>query len=92
MTTTECGHPVKVYKRVSRDGKNIRVSFNRTWKLVKVGSYEGYINSVQLGSRKKSCFQDQYPKFFDSLEMGINDMFYWGKLKNQYVTGKSRAR
>lgn len=92
MTTTECGHPVKVFKKVSKSGDNVRILFNRTWHLVKVGAYEGYMNAVQLSSRKRSCFQDKYPKFFDSIDMGINDMFYWGKLYDQYVSGKSRAR
>lgn len=89
LTTTECGHPVKVYKLVSKSKS--RVLFNRTWKIVKVGSYDGYMNSEYLSSTKVNCFQDKYPKFFDSLSLEINEMFYWGKLYDQYVTGKSRA-
>jgi hypothetical protein len=92
MTTTECGHPVKVYKRVNKKNNSVRIIFNRSWHLVKVGSYEGYMNAVQLSSKKPLCFQDKYPKFFDSIDLGINDMFYWGKLYDQYVSGKSRAR
>ena len=91
LTTTECGHPVKVYKKVSTKGGGTRVVFNRNWKLVKVGSYQGYMSLTQLSKRKPSCFQDQYPKFFDSISIEINEMFYWGKLKEQYVTGKSKA-
>lgn len=90
LTTIECGHPVKTYKMVSKRNTT-RVKFNREWRLVKVGSYEGYINGVQLSSRKVECFQDKFPKFFDSLDIEINDMFYWGKLHDQYVTGKSKA-
>ncbi|ATH08814.1 hypothetical protein BIY24_12915 [Halobacteriovorax marinus] len=89
LTTTECGHPVKVYKLVSKS--NARVLFNRTWKIVKVGSYDGYMNGDYLSSTKPKCFQDKYPKFFDSLDLEITDMFYWGKLYDQYVTGQSRA-
>lgn len=89
LTTTECGHPVKVYKLVSKN--RTRVSFNRTWKIVKVGAYDGYIDGEYLSSKKVDCFQDKYPKFFDSLNLEISDMFYWGKLYDQYVSGKSRA-
>lgn len=92
MTTTECGHPVKVYKMISKKNSSVRILFNRSWHLVKVGAYEGYMNAIQLSSRKTVCFQAKYPKFFDSIDLGINDMFYWGKLYDQYVTGKSRAR
>ncbi|WP_372653974.1 hypothetical protein [Halobacteriovorax sp.] len=89
LTTTECGHPVKVYKLESKNKS--RVLFNRTWKIVKVGSYDGYMNEEYLSDTKVKCFQDKYPKFFDSLGLEINEMFYWGKLYDQYVTGKSRA-
>ncbi|PIK16501.1 hypothetical protein [Halobacteriovorax sp. JY17] len=89
LTTTECGHPVKVFKMISKTRS--RVLFNRTWKIVKVGSYDGYMNGDYLSATKVECFQDKYPKFFDSMNLEINDMFYWGKLYDQYVTGKSRA-
>ena len=89
LTTTECGHPVKVYKMISKTGS--RVLFNRTWKIVKVGSYDGYMNGDYLSDSKVECFQDKYPKFFDSMNLEINEMFYWGKLYDQYVTGRSRA-
>ncbi len=92
MTTVECGHPVKVYKKVSKKGDSVRILFNRTWHLVKVGAYDGYMNAIQLSSKKGECFQDNYPKFYDSVDISINEMFYWGKLYDQYVTGKSRVR
>jgi len=91
LTTIECGHPIKTYKLVSKKRKTTRVKFNKGWILVKVGSYEGYINENQLSDSKVVCFQDKFPKFFDSLDIEINDMFYWGKLHDQYVTGKSKA-
>jgi len=91
LTTIECGHPIKTFKMVSKKRNTTRIVFNRNWYLVKVGPYEGYINGKQLSNRKVSCFQDKFPKFFDTLDIGINDMFYWGKLHDQYVTGKSKA-
>ena len=83
LPTVACGHPIKVYQtKTSRPG----------WKLVKTVGVEGYIQSNYLRPRQVKCFQDRYPKFFDSLELSITDMYYLGRLSDLYIRGKSKVR
>jgi len=91
LTTISCGHPVKVYKLTPKKGRAVTL-FNKIWHYVKVGPYEGYIDKKYLASSKPDCFQDRYPKFFDSLELDLTELYYWGRLYDQYVFGKSRVR
>ena len=86
LSTIECGHPVKVIKEKGHEVAN------GNYLKVQVGPYLGYIDTVYLSSKKEKCFSDRYPKFFNSLELSISDMFYWGKLNDQYVQGKSRVQ
>lgn len=91
LTTISCGHPIKVLKLVPKKGRPVTV-FNKVWHFVKVGPYEGYIDGKYLKEKKTNCFQDRYPKFFDSLELDLTELYYWGRLYDQYVFGKSRVK
>lgn len=91
LTTISCGHPIKVYKLTPKKGRSVTI-FNKVWRYVKVGPYEGYIDKKYLVKSKPNCFQDRYPKFFDSLELDLTELYYWGRLYDQYVFGKSRVR
>jgi hypothetical protein len=86
LSTIGCGHPTKVIgnTEVSSSG----VSFLK----VKVGPYVGYISKIYLRSKKPQCFADDYPRFFDNLNLSLTDMYYWGKLYDQYITGRSRVK
>lgn len=56
---------------------------------VKFATYEGYILSEHLDKRKsKECFQDNYRKFMEFLDLGVSDMHYWGRLQDLYVTSE----
>ena len=89
LSTLSCGHPVKIYKKLYKTGDS-QLIFNNSWNMVKVGPYEGYIQSAFLSKTKVKCFQDKYPKFFDEMKLEISDMYYWGRLYDQYVTGSSK--
>ncbi len=91
LTTISCNHPVKVQKIVGVDKKE-QVSFgNGEWLAVNVGPYDGYILSGLLSDKKQECFQDRFPKFFDEMQLSLTDLYYLGRLNDQYMTGKSKA-
>lgn len=89
-TTLECGHPLKILARV--EGKKEEIIFGDGWHLVKAGGYEGFIPARFVSETKvKDCFNMQYPKYFDSLNLTISEMYYWGRLKSIYSYGESNA-
>ncbi|MBC7430289.1 MAG: SH3 domain-containing protein [Bacteriovorax sp.] len=92
LTTISCNHPVKVMKQTSKDGKDFVMFGDNDWYLVTVGPYEGYIMANYLSDKKNECFEEEHAKFFDGLELDINDLYYWARLYDQYVQGKSKVR
>lgn len=86
LSTIGCGHPIKI---LGYKGKEIVTG---TFNLVKVGPYKGYIDKKYLVSKKPSCFQDKYPRFFDNIGLSLTDMYYWGKLYDQYIYGRSTVQ
>ena len=92
LTTISCNHPVKVMKETSKDGKEFSMYGDNNWHLVTVGPYEGYVFAEYLSDKKNVCFEEEYSKFFDGLELDINDLYYWARLYDQYVQGKSKVR
>ncbi len=80
LTTVSCGHPLKV------------IEFNEHWHKVVAGPYTGYVQSKFIHEKKPSCPQDLYPRFFDDLKLEITEMYYWGKLYDQYIEDKSRLK
>lgn len=92
LTTITCNHPVKVMKEVSKDGKEFILYGEDNWNLVSVGPYEGYLLTEYLSDKKIECPDEEYSKFFDGLNLDINDMYYWARLYDQYVQGKSKVR
>lgn len=92
LTTISCNHPVKIMKETSKDGKDFILYGEDKWHLVTVGPYEGYVMADYLNDKKNTCFEEEYPKFFEGLNLGINDLYYWARLYDQYVQGKSKVR
>lgn len=80
LTTLSCGHPIKV------------LSTGSEWQKVQAGPYTGHIRSEQMSDKKPVCMQDKYPRFFDDLKLEITEMYYWGKLYDHYIEGKSRLK
>lgn len=91
LTTISCNHPVKVQKVVGADKKEQMNFGNGEWLAVNVGPYEGYLLSSLLSDKKQECFQDRFPKFFDEMQLSLTDLYYLGRLNDQYMTGKSKA-
>ena len=92
LTTISCNHPVKVMKETSKDGKDFILYGDDKWNLVSVGPYEGYIMAEFLLDKKSECFDEEYSKFFDGLNLDINDLYFWARLNDQYIQGKSKVR
>ena len=86
LSTISCGHPIKILGHKGREIQSGK--FNK----VKVGPYVGYIDRKYLTAKKKQCFQDRYPRFFDNIGLTLSDMYYWGKLYDQYVYGRSTVQ
>lgn len=86
LSTIACGHPVKV---LSLNG---RQEWGKGFFFVQAGPYEGYIHSDYLSDKSPECVQDKYPRFFDKLNLSISEMYYWGKLYDQYARGRSKVR
>lgn len=86
FSTISCGHPIKV---MSINGQ---VDWGKGFYFVKAGPYEGYIKMESLSKRESSCIQDKYPRFFNALNLSVSDMYYWGKLQDQFDRGESQVK
>ncbi len=77
ISTFECGQPFKVQH--FGDDEFSKVTY---------ASYEGYILTSHLSKRRpKDCWQDQYRKYFDFLNLGISEMHHWGRLQDLFIEG-----
>lgn len=85
LTTIQCAHPVKVIE-------SSKVSVSPEWSYVQVAEYRGFIMKQFLSEKKPECFQGKYPKFFDSLNMDLSELYYWGRLYDHYVQGETRVQ
>jgi hypothetical protein len=77
LTTVACGHPIKVLK--TEKNKNL------VWFFTEVGAHKGYIQEDFTSSKKPDCFQSSYPIFFNGLNLDLSQMYYWGRLNDQYI-------
>ncbi|GEM_PF-974208 len=80
VTTISCGQPLRV------------IEFEKEWGNVKVGPYTGFIKKEYISAKKTPCFQDDYPKFFNLLNLELSEIYHWGRLYDQYIIGKSRIK
>ena len=85
LTTIQCAHPVKVLE-------STKVSVSPEWAYVQVADYRGFIMKQFLSEKKPDCFQGKYPKFFDTLNMDLSELYYWGRLYDHYVQGETRVQ
>lgn len=87
MTTLSCGHPVKVL-----EGGTGKSTNSKGWIQVVVGPYKGFIQGHFLSEKKVGCFQDKYPKLFDSFNLELSELYHWGRLYDLYSIGKSKIK
>ncbi len=91
LTTITCGHPVKIFRQI-QEGVESKATINGEWINVKVGSHQGYIDVKYLSPKKPQCFQDKFPKYFERFDLSLSEIYYWGKLFDMYVSGKSKVK
>ncbi|MBL7665045.1 MAG: hypothetical protein JNM93_07920 [Bacteriovoracaceae bacterium] len=84
LTNMSCGHPVKVVQ--------YQLSTVKGWSLVSVGDVKGYVETRYLDQKRPDCFQNAHPKFFNALNLDLNELYYWGRLYDQYLDGESRIQ
>jgi len=85
LTTIQSAHPVKVLE-------STKVSVSGEWAYVQVADYRGFVMKQFLSEKKPDCFQGKYPKFFDTLNMDLSELYYWGRLYDHYVQGETRVQ
>jgi len=83
LTTIACNQPVHVDKAASAPVG---------WSKVSVGPYSGFVKTSHLSHEKGVCLFDKYSKFIDALDLGISDLYYLGRLSDQFVKGQSQSR
>lgn len=76
-------HPVKVIQ-------SSKVSVDPSWVYVEVAEFRGFILKDYLSDKKPDCIQGKYPKFFDSLNLDLSELYYWGRLYDRYIQGETR--
>jgi len=84
LTTIQCAHPVKVIE-------SSKVSVGHEWAYVQVADYKGFILKEFLSSSRPDCIQAKYPKFFDAMNLDLSELYYWGRLYDQYIPIQTRA-
>ena len=80
ITTLGCGHPVKVFTSEGRS--------RGEWDIVKASGRDGFLRQDFLSPKRPPCFEKKYPIFVQKFGLGIDDLFFWGKLYDNYVFGK----
>lgn len=85
LTTIQCGHPLKVIE-------SSKVTVGPEWHYVNTADYKGFVLKQYLGAKRPDCFQGKYPKFFDGLNLDLSEIYYWGRLRDQMVEGRSKVQ
>ncbi|MBF0205542.1 MAG: hypothetical protein HQK53_01500 [Oligoflexia bacterium] len=86
--TLACGQSVKLY---TTNGAQ-KESLPEEWVFAEGENTFGYLQKKMLSAEKPDCFQNKYPKFFDGLNLNITEIYYWGKLHDQYIAGKTKVK
>ena len=85
LTTIQCSHPVRVLE-------SSKVSVSKEWVYIHVADFKGFVLKKFLSEKRPSCFQGKYPKFFDSLNLDLSELYYWGRLNDQLIQGETRVK
>ena len=85
LTTIQCAYPVKIVEEKSNQ-------IPKGWFLARVGEDKGFIQTKFLSEKRPSCFQEEFPKFYLKLNLDLTDMYYWGRLSDQYLFEESKVK
>lgn len=77
LTTLQCAQSVKIIEDKT-------LSIPKGWLFVKVGDDKGYIREDFLSHKRPECFQQKHPEFFNALNLDLTDLYFWGRLYDQY--------
>jgi hypothetical protein len=85
LTTIQCGHPMRVIE-------STKVKVSAEWAYVQVADFKGFVLKSFLAPARPECFQGKYPKFFDGLNLDLSELYYWGRLYDNYLQGQSKVQ
>jgi len=77
VSILSCGNKVKVSSQKSKISKK--------WSFVSVGPFEGYIKKQFLVKKKPQCFEDRFPKFYNSFKIKLSEIYYWARLNHHLL-------
>lgn len=83
LTALQCGFKVKVLESKLADS---------IWSFVQVGEDKGFVENSRLSDQRPDCFQGKYQDYYNSLNLDLTDLYYLGKLKEQFVSRESKAK
>ena len=81
VTTIQCNHPVKIMM-------SDQIKLDQNWFYVEVSDFKGFMRKELLSDHKTDCLQARYPKFWDAMNLDLVQLYYWGKLYDQYIIGE----
>jgi hypothetical protein len=79
LTTIACGFPIKTIIK-ERD----KLFISNDWLKAELGGQKGFVYGGHLSSSKPDCLQERYTGFFNILSLDLEDLYYWGRLYDQY--------
>jgi hypothetical protein len=86
LTAIQCGDPVTII-----EGPNVIISDD--WSFVKFGDSRGYVMKDYMAKKRPTdCFRGKYPKFHEKMGLDLKQIYYWGRLYDQYVQGESTLK
>ena len=80
ITTLTCGHPLRIKSK------------NDSWVSVKVMGEKGFILTKNVSNKMPDCFQLRYNKFFNSMNLDLAELYYWGRLYDLYIDERSKVK
>ncbi len=84
LTTIQCSHPLKVLE-------SSKVQASPEWAYVQAADHRGFVLKEFLSEKRPECVMGKYPKYFDSFNLDLSELYYWGRLNDQYLQGETRA-
>jgi hypothetical protein len=81
LTTIQCGHPLKVIE-------DSKIVLGPDWLLVSVADHKGFVWRKYISEKRPDCYQGQYPKFFEALQLDLGQLYYWGRLSDHWDEGQ----
>lgn len=77
QTGISCGEKLK---------KDLKVKLmEKDWEAVEFGAKKGFVYKNHTTNHAPKCLQDDYPVFFQSLELDLTEIFLWGRLSDQFI-------